>query len=61
MVKTKWLPLKDISPITAALKKENKNAYYKFRDNEEVCINILKEFGLDESGHIINGHGSRCC
>jgi fructose-1,6-bisphosphatase-3 len=40
----------------AALKKENKNAYYKFRDNEEVCIKILNEFGLDETGHIINGH-----
>ncbi|MGL1891368.1 MAG: fructose-1,6-bisphosphatase [Spirochaetaceae bacterium] len=35
---------------------EKKDAYYKFRDNEEVCIKILEEFGLDQSAHIINGH-----
>jgi len=38
------------------LMKEKKNAYYKFRDNEEVCIKILNEFDLDETAHIINGH-----
>ncbi|AXI26627.1 MULTISPECIES: fructose-1,6-bisphosphatase [Gemella] len=35
---------------------EVKNAYYKLRDNEAFCIKLLKEFGLSESGHIINGH-----
>ncbi len=35
---------------------ETKNAYYQFRDNEEVCVKILKAFGLDGTGHIINGH-----
>lgn len=35
---------------------EVKNSYYKLRDNEEFCINLLKEFGLGEDGHIINGH-----
>lgn len=35
---------------------EKKNAYYKFRDSEEVCIKILNEFGLDKFAHIINGH-----
>jgi fructose-1,6-bisphosphatase-3 len=38
------------------LKNEKKNAYYKFRDTEEVCIKILNEFNLDETAHIINGH-----
>jgi len=37
--------------------KESKNAYYKFRDNEEVCNRILMEFGLDpKEAHIISGH-----
>lgn len=36
---------------------EPKNPYYKYRDNETVCKNILKEFDLDpECSHIINGH-----
>lgn len=35
---------------------EKKNAYYQFRDNEEMCIKILKEFGLGSNAHIINGH-----
>ncbi len=39
------------------LHKEAQNAYYKFRDNEETCKMILREFGLDEhKSHIINGH-----
>ena len=39
------------------LHKEKKNPYYLFRDNENVCINILKEFGLDsKKSRIINGH-----
>lgn len=37
--------------------KENKNPYYILRDNEHICIKILKEFGLDwKYSHIINGH-----
>ncbi len=37
--------------------KEVKNPYYKYRDNEEFCIKILEEFGLNNSdAHIINGH-----
>ena len=36
--------------------KEEKNAYYTLIENEETVNKILKEFGLDENGHIINGH-----
>ena len=37
--------------------KENKNPYFKLNENEEICIKILKEFGLEGSNsHIINGH-----
>ncbi|WP_040213794.1 fructose-bisphosphatase class III [Clostridium polynesiense] len=37
--------------------KEPKNPYYKYRDSEEFCIKILKEFGLEsQEAHIINGH-----
>ncbi|MBI9097993.1 MAG: fructose-1,6-bisphosphatase, partial [Spirochaetaceae bacterium] len=36
---------------------ENKNPYYKFRDNDDTARKILKEFDLDpEHAHIINGH-----
>lgn len=36
---------------------EIKNPYYKYRDNEQVCCNILREFNLDpNTSHIINGH-----
>ncbi|MEJ6950305.1 fructose-bisphosphatase class III [Halanaerobiaceae bacterium ANBcell28] len=36
---------------------EKKNPYYKYRDDEEISNNILKEFDLDPSkSHIINGH-----
>ena len=36
---------------------EHKNNYYKWRDNEEVCNNILREFGIESNeGRIINGH-----
>ena len=36
---------------------EVSDPYFKLIDNENVCINILQEFGLDaEHGHIINGH-----
>lgn len=36
--------------------KEKGNLYYKKRDDEETCIRILKEFDMDETAHIINGH-----
>lgn len=35
---------------------ENYNSYYKFSEKPEVCCSILKMFGLDDNGHIINGH-----
>ncbi len=35
---------------------EKKNAYYDFLDNEEAALRILREFNLNESGFIINGH-----
>lgn len=36
---------------------EEKNPYFELRKNEDFCINILNDFGLDPaSGHIINGH-----
>lgn len=36
---------------------EEKDFYYKFRDDEKACRKILQEFGLHpEKGHIINGH-----
>lgn len=36
--------------------KEEKNAYYRLRDREDVCQQILVSFGLGEQSHIINGH-----
>lgn len=39
------------------LHKEIKNPYYKNVEKRDVCIKILKEFGLEPAGsHIINGH-----
>ncbi|MFI3230060.1 MAG: fructose-1,6-bisphosphatase [bacterium] len=36
---------------------EEENNYYKLRDDENMCINVLKDFGLDaKTCHIINGH-----
>jgi fructose-1,6-bisphosphatase-3 len=36
---------------------EKKGAYFTLADNEQVCENILKEFGLDPAtGRIVNGH-----
>lgn len=36
---------------------EEKNYYYKYRDNETICNNIFNEFNLDpHKSHIINGH-----
>ena len=37
--------------------KEQKNAYYRLLDKEEIINKILEEFGLDTSeSHIVNGH-----
>lgn len=37
--------------------KEKKNPYFTLIENEEICNNILKEFGLEgKNSHIINGH-----
>jgi fructose-1,6-bisphosphatase-3 len=39
------------------VQKEPKGYYYKLQNDETVCNNILREFGIDETrGHIINGH-----
>lgn len=36
---------------------EIKNPYYKYRDDETICNNILTEFGLSiNDSHIVNGH-----
>lgn len=40
-----------------AYKREQKNPYYQFRDDEAACLRILKEFGLEsERALIVNGH-----
>ncbi len=36
--------------------KEKKNAYYSLIENENTANKILEEFGLGDTGHIINGH-----
>lgn len=37
--------------------KEDQDPYYKYRLNKEFCIQILKEFGINNKySHIINGH-----
>ena len=37
-------------------KKEKKNPYYKFREDEEMCNKIFEEFGLDPNkSRIVNG------
>jgi fructose-1,6-bisphosphatase-3 len=37
--------------------REQKGAYFSLSDNEEICKQILTEFGLDaNTGRIINGH-----
>ena len=39
------------------VQKEVKGYYYQLQNDEDVCINILKEFGIEgEGSHIINGH-----
>jgi len=35
---------------------EPRNPYYTFSLQQETCLRILNEFGLNESRHIINGH-----
>ncbi|MED4037963.1 fructose-1,6-bisphosphatase [Niallia taxi] len=40
-----------------AVHKEQKNPYYKLREEEETCRSILQEFDMNpDHGHIINGH-----
>ena len=39
-----------------ATHEEKKNAYYSFQNDEAVALRILREFDLNESGFIINGH-----
>jgi len=36
--------------------KEPADFYYNLIDDEAICYKILAEFGLNTSGHIINGH-----
>ncbi len=37
--------------------KETQNPYYDLADDEEICLKVLKEFGLESPlSHIINGH-----
>ena len=39
------------------ISQENRNPYFKLRDNEEIMLNILKEFNLkSEDAKVINGH-----
>lgn len=35
---------------------EKKNAYYRLRNDETICQELLAEFDLPHHGHIINGH-----
>ncbi len=36
---------------------ERRNSYYSFREQEQVCVCLLKEFGIDNHfSHIVNGH-----
>ena len=40
-----------------SLSKEPKSPYYQYSENEEFCVKVLKEFGLEgEDSHILNGH-----
>lgn len=39
-----------------ATHQEEKNAYYRLRNEEDFCERILEEFDLPKDGHIINGH-----
>ena len=39
------------------LREEVKNAFYTLSENEDQCIKILEEFGINkENGHILSGH-----
>ena len=39
-----------------ATHKENTDPYYKLIGDKNTCLKIMKEFGVAEGGHIINGH-----
>ena len=38
------------------LQREPADPYYTLIDDEKICDKILAEFGLNSSGHIVNGH-----
>ena len=40
----------------SATHKEKKNPYYSMLNDEKVMNRILKEFGLGDTAHIVNGH-----
>ncbi|MBR3644406.1 MAG: fructose-bisphosphatase class III, partial [Parasporobacterium sp.] len=40
----------------SAVKKEKKNKYYQLLNDEASVNRILREFGLPEDAHIVNGH-----
>lgn len=42
--------------VDKATHTETKNAYYAYQDDEATALRILGEFGLAETGFIINGH-----
>ncbi len=35
---------------------EKKNPYYQLREQPKIITKILENFGLDENGHLVNGH-----
>lgn len=40
-----------------SISKEPKSPYYEYSENEDFCVKILKEFGIEgEDSHILNGH-----
>ena len=44
-------------PDDKETRKEERCPYYKYRDKENICLMILKDFGMDpENSHIINCH-----
>ena len=55
--KIKWQPLNGIFWAEEETHKENKNAYYKFLEDEAVADRILQEFHVTgECTYIVNGH-----
>ena len=55
--KTKMATFERYLTTDKEVQKETKGYYYQLQNDENVCINILKEFGIEGEGcHIINGH-----